>query len=357
MEFLSEYGLFFFKVITIVVSIIIILIAIVAAASKNKMPGSVTGHIDVQNINKQFDDFEDQIKSVVLSDADIKALHNQKKKDKKAEDKALKKNKKNNTTVPKKPKIYVVNFDGDVKASAVEQLRHEISAILTVATKDDEVVVNVESPGGMVHTYGLAASQLKRLRTAEIPLTICVDKVAASGGYLMACVANKIVAAPFAIVGSIGVLAQIPNFNRVLKKHDVDYEIMTAGEHKASITMFGEITEKGKNKLKEELEDTHVLFKEFITEHRPQVPINEVATGEIWYGQRAIDHKLVDEILTSDDYLLQQRKEKDIYEVTFVEKQTFQDKLQAAIGHGATATLDALFKRNQEVAVTKDMSM
>ncbi len=356
MEFLSEYGLFFAKAITIVVSIVVVLVAIAAAAAKNKAPGAITGHIDVKHINKQFDDFEDQIKTAVLSDIEIKELHDEKKKEKKAEEKALKKSKKNKETVNKKSRIYVVNFEGDVKASAVEQLRQEISAILTVATKDDEVVVNVESPGGMVHTYGLAASQLKRLRTAEIPLTICVDKVAASGGYMMACVANKIVAAPFAIVGSIGVLAQIPNFNRALKKLDVDYEIMTAGEHKASITMFGEITEKGKNKLREELEETHVLFKEFISDHRPQVPINEVATGEVWYGQRALDHQLVDEILTSDDYLMNQRKDKDIYEVIFVEKQSLQDKLNAAIGHGASASIDALFKRNQEVSVTKDMS-
>ena len=140
----------------------------------------------------------------------------------------------------------------------------------------------------MVHTYGLAASQLHRITRAGIPLTVSVDKGAASGGYLMACVANTIIAAPFAIIGAIGVLAQIPNFNRALKKVDVDYEVMTAGEHKAPITMFGEITDKGKNKLQQELEETHDLFKGFITQHRPQVPVHEVASGEVWYGQQAI---------------------------------------------------------------------
>ena len=355
MEFLSEYGLFFAKAVTVVVSIIIIIVAIASQAAKNKLPGVTSGHIDVKNINKQFDDFEDQIKKAVLSDFEMKALHEEQKKVKKAEEKEFKKRKKNKEKVHDRSRIFVLDFDGDVKASAVEQLRQEISAILTVANKDDEVVVNVESPGGMVHTYGLAASQLKRIRSAEIPLTICVDKVAASGGYLMACVANKIVAAPFAIVGSIGVLAQIPNFNRALKKFDVDYEVMTAGEHKASITMFGEITEKGKNKLKEELEETHVLFKDFITEHRPQVPIKEVATGEVWYGQRALDHQLVDEISTSDDYLLKRRKDNDIFQVAFVEKQTLQDKLNAAIGHGASAMVNSLFQRNQEVNISKDI--
>lgn len=349
MEFISEYGLFFAKVITVVIAIIVVIAAIAAQAIKNKSSGGLNGHIDVKNINDHFKDFEDQMHAVILSDEKLKELH-------KIEKKADKKREKEEKKHPvEKSKLYVLNFDGDVKASELEFLRQEITAILLVAKKDDEVLIVLESPGGMVHTYGLAASQLKRIRDAGIKLTVCVDKVAASGGYMMACVADTIYAAPFAIVGSIGVLAQIPNFNRALKKLDVDYEILTAGEYKAPISMFGEITDKGRNKLKEELEDTHVLFKEFINIHRPQVDIDTVATGEVWYGQRAIANHLVDGIQTSDDYLMSCRFEKDIFEVTFVERKSLQEKLGMAFHQGFAATINLFIDKNQQVAINKNI--
>jgi len=289
------------------------------------------------------------MQEAIFSAGEFKALQKQEKK-------AEKKNAKLNKSVSAdKPKLYVLNFDGDVKASELEFLRQEITAILLVAKPNDEVMIVLESPGGMVHTYGLAASQLKRVRDAGIKLTVCVDKVAASGGYMMACVADTIYAAPFAILGSIGVLAQIPNFNRALKKLDVDYEIMTAGEYKAPISMFGEITDKGRNKLKEELEDTHVLFKDFINAHRPQVDIDTVATGEVWYGQQAIANHLIDGILTSDDYLMSKRNDKEIYEVTFVEKRSLQEKLGMVLHKGLSSTMNAFFDKNQEVAINKNI--
>ena len=350
MEFLSEYGLFLAKSVTVVIAIVFILGAIFAQAAKNKQGGLLHGHIEVQKINERFKAFEHQLKHAVLPEH----LFKQEEAAEKKQEKALKKQQKNQQGHT--PSLFVINFEGDVKASEVEKLRHEISAILTIATPQDEVVINIESPGGMVHTYGLAASQLQRIRSAGIPLTVCVDKVAASGGYLMACVANRILAAPFALVGSIGVLAQIPNFNRALKKLDVDYEVMTAGEYKAPVTLFGEISEKGRKKLQEELEDTHVLFKEFIMQHRSQVAIEKVATGEVWYGQRALDKQLVDEIITSDDYLMQHRKDKDIYEVTFIEKKSLQEKLGQAFQQGVSSGLEALLKRNQEVSIGKDIT-
>ena len=345
MEFLVEYGLFFAKAITVVIAVIIIFSSVLALAAKNKPHGTITGQIDVKKINDRFDEYENQIKHIVLSEEDYKAEEKKQKKTAKAE-----KKEKDKTA---KPRIFLLNFEGDVKASEVDKLRQEVNAVLTVANKKDEVVINIESPGGMVHTYGLAASQLQRIRAEGVPLTVCVDKVAASGGYLMACVGDKILSAPFAIIGSIGVLAQIPNFNKVLKKYDVDYEQMTAGEYKAPITMFGEITDKGRGKLKEELEETHQLFKGFITEHRPQVPIDEVATGEVWYGQKAIDHNLVDEVVTSDSYLMRNRKEKDIFEISFVEKKTIQEKLGLAIHHGISGGINSLLKREYEANITK----
>ncbi|WP_087087646.1 protease SohB [Acinetobacter pittii] len=225
-------------------------------------------------------------------------------------------------------KIFVLDFKGDIQASAVENLREEITLILATAKAGrDRVVVRLESPGGMVHGYGLAAAQLVRLRDAGFHLTICVDKVAASGGYMMACIANEIIAAPFAIVGSIGVVAQVPNFNRLLKEHNVDFELYTAGQYKRTVTMFGENTPEGKAKFEEELQQTHVLFKHFVEKYRPQLNVDKVATGEHWYGEDALDLNLVDKLQTSDEYLLALLPQHDVYVINTRKKATLGEKL------------------------------
>ena len=208
----------------------------------------------------------------------------------------------------------------------VEALRREITTILTTATKEDEVLVRLSSPGGVVHGYGLAASQLDRIKDHGIRLTIAVDMVAASGGYMMACVADKILAAPFSIIGSIGAVMQIPNFHRFLKKHNIDFEQLTAGEFKRTLSLFGENTSKGREKVQEDLEDIHHLFKEFIRHHRPQVDLEKVATGEHWFGTRALELNLVDELITSDDYLFNAKEKADIYLIRFATKKSFGDK-------------------------------
>jgi serine protease SohB len=285
---------------------------------------------------------EKSMQAAVLSEDEFKKLQKEEKK----ADKAKKKHK------PEEPerrkRVFVLSFDGDVRASAVENLREEISAILTLAKRDDEVVLRLESPGGMVHGYGLAASQLQRISQREIPLTVAVDAVAASGGYMMACIGTKIIAAPFAIIGSIGVIAQLPNFNRLLKKHDIDYEMFTAGEYKRTVTMFGENTDKGREKFVEELEDTHTLFKDFVSRHRPQVNIDDVATGEVWYGTRALECQLIDDIQTSDEYLMQAAKECDVYTVEFAFKKTLQEKLGMAAQAVSSKVYDVLMRRANE---------
>jgi serine protease SohB len=228
-----------------------------------------------------------------------------------------------------------------MKASAVENLREEISAILTLAQAGEEVLVRLESSGGMVHSYGLASSQMQRLVNGGLKLIVAVDRVAASGGYMMACIGQQIIAAPFAIIGSIGVMAQLPNFHRLLKKHDVDVELHTAGEFKRTLTVLGENTEKGRRKFLEELEDTHTLFKQFVAEHRPQLDIANVATGEVWYGTQALQRNLVDAIKTSDEFLLERRKDNDLFLVRYVEKKPWQEKL----GIAAEASIDRLVLR------------
>lgn len=347
MEFLTDYGLFLAKTITFVAAILVVVVVAVSMGGRNKK--SDKGHIEVTKLNEKFDHLRDSLRDAMLDDEEYKEYEKAEKKRLK-EEKAQKKKTAKKTAKTKteeaagpelateKKRIFVLDFYGDIKASEVESLREEISTVLTLAKPTDEVVVKVESGGGMVHSYGLASSQLIRITNKNIPLTVCVDKVAASGGYMMACVANKIVAAPFAILGSIGVVAQLPNFHKLLKKNDIDYEMFTAGEYKRTVTMFGENTEKGRAKFVEELEDTHVLFKEFVSEHRPQVDIVEVATGEVWFGRRAIDVKLIDELQTSDEYLFAQAETADIYEVEFAHKKSLPEKL----GFAAQAAVDRL---------------
>ncbi|WP_372405179.1 protease SohB [Acinetobacter piscicola] len=260
-------------------------------------------------------------------------------------------------------KVYVLDFKGDVQASAVENLREEITLILATAKAGcDRVVLRLESPGGMVHGYGLAAAQLVRLRDAGFHLTICVDKVAASGGYMMACIASEIISAPFAVVGSIGVVAQVPNFNRLLKEHNIDFELYTAGQYKRTVTMFGENTEEGKAKFEEELQQTHALFKHFVEKYRPQLNVEKVATGEHWYGEDALNLNLVDQLQTSDEYLLGLLPQHDVYVIQTRRKPTLGEKLglQAAqvveslIPSVVNKLVDTLSKANASLVQMRD---
>lgn len=339
MEFLFEYGLFFAKVATLLVAFVVVVSVVVGASQKNKY-GEGRGHLEITPLNQQFEDLKD---TMLIATTDESLQKAEEKKLIKAKKKLLSEQKKtaknvSESDIKKRSKVYVLNFDGNISASAVGHLREEITAVLTQATPNDEVLLKLESAGGMVHSYGLASSQLDRLRKKNVPLTVCVDKVAASGGYMMACVADKILAAPFAIIGSIGVVAQMPNFNKVLKKHDVEFELLTAGEHKRTLTMFGENTEKGREKFIEELEETHQLFKEYVSTRRPQIDINKIATGEIWYGSRAKDIKLIDDIQTSDEYLVSRIEDADVFEVAYV----FKKKLHQRLGIAAEESADRL---------------
>lgn len=320
LEFLKDYGLFLVKTITIVLAVVMIIRGLVAAVQREREMSRE--RITVRKLNQHYENLRDGLQHEMLHPIELKREIKQRHKKHKAEARQIKK-----APPPEKKKIFVLNFKGDVRASAVNSLREEVTAVLTVAKPGDEVVVRLESSGGMVHSYGLAASQLLRLKQKKIPLTITVDKIAASGGYLMACVGDRILAAPFAIVGSIGVLSQVPNFHRLLKRLDVDYEEITAGEYKRTLSIFGENTEKGRQKFIEQIEETHALFKDFIRGNRAQIDIDGVATGEYWYGKRALDLKLVDELLASDDYLFAASENCDIYEITYKPKETLREKL------------------------------
>ncbi len=305
-ELISNYGLFLLKTLTVLVSIIIIL-SFIINSKKNKSEGS----LEVTNINEELDILEDNIKKNIYSKKDYKNFIKEKKKNKKKSEK----------------RIFILDFKGNIKASEIVSLRKEISGVLLTCKKGDEVLLRLENSGGTVHEHGLAAAQLKRIKDKKIPLTICVDKVAASGGYMMACVANKIVSSPFAIIGSIGVIAQLPNFNKLLKNKGIDFEQQTAGNYKRTVTMFGHNTDKDREKLSEQLEDIHVLFKDFITNQRKNIDIDKVATGEYWYGKRALELNLIDEIMTSDEYILSIKDKFNIIHIKYKPLISFADKI------------------------------
>nr|VFK41247.1 MAG: inner membrane peptidase. Serine peptidase. MEROPS family S49 [Candidatus Kentron sp. SD]VFK46967.1 MAG: inner membrane peptidase. Serine peptidase. MEROPS family S49 [Candidatus Kentron sp. SD]VFK78233.1 MAG: inner membrane peptidase. Serine peptidase. MEROPS family S49 [Candidatus Kentron sp. SD] len=319
-ELLMQYGLFLAKAITIVMAVAFIIVLIIGSARRER---SGEG-LEVTNLNQNYEEMTRILRRESLSKKALKEWEKSEKARKKKRERA---------DTDTERRVFVLDFDGDIKATAVSALREEITAILSFITPKDEVVVRLENAGGLVHEHGFAASQLMRIRQRKIPLTVIVDKVAASGGYMMACVANRIIAAPFAIIGSVGVIAQLPNFHRLLDKHGVDFEQIKAGDFKRTVTFFGKNTDKDREKLKEEIEDTHALFKGFVLENRPGLDVDRISTGEHWYGSRALELKLVDELMTSDDYLLAASEESDLYEVRYTAKKSVGERIAAAMQH------------------------
>ena len=380
MEYLIQYGMFLAKAATIVVAIVLVIGAIAAAGNRQRR-ASKRGEIVIERLNDHLEDLHDAVREEVIDPAtlklDNKARSKREKEEAKAETKRAKAEAKDkakgkakekakpkdgssqgaNAAIPenksltdtqlddapsRRKRVYVLDFDGDVAAEEVSSLREEITTVLSIAEPCDEIILKLESPGGMVHAYGLAASQLQRIKDAKIPLTICVDKVAASGGYMMACLADKLVAAPFAIIGSIGVVVQLPNFHKILKKNEVDYEVISAGEYKRTLSTFGEITDKGRAKVQEDVENIHEIFKQWVKSHRPIVDVSRVATGETWVGMQAKERYLVDELNTSDDVLVRACNDADVFEVNYKFRQTLQDKLGAAVEAGVARAANKL---------------
>ncbi|OBT15913.1 protease SohB [Vibrio sp. UCD-FRSSP16_10] len=352
MEFLLDYGLFLAKIVTFVAAIIAIIVIAKSASSK----GGAKGSLEVTNLSELHENNIELMEHHLHDEAFIKARDKAAKKELKEQEKARTKEikeavKNGQLDSKRKSHLFVLDFNGSIDAKEVTQLREEITAVLACARDGDEVLVRLESGGGMVHGYGLAASQLDRIKAANIPLTIAVDKVAASGGYMMACVADKIVSAPFAIVGSIGVIAQIPNFHKLLKKNNVEFEQVTAGEYKRTLTMFGENTDKARDKFKQELEETHDLFKDFIRERRPALELDNVATGEHWYGSQALALGLIDKVQTSDDLVIEACKDKTVLAVQYVQKKKLADKFGKAAAEATDSVLLKWVQRGQRPIV------
>jgi serine protease SohB len=337
MEFVLQYGLFVAKTVTIVVAVGVLVVLAASLSRRGRQPD----RLQVTRLNDRYQNLKQVLEASILPRRSFKAGE----KARRQERKALKK--RSAEEAGRSRRVFVINFRGDIRASAVSALREEITALLTIARPEDEVVLRLENAGGLVHDHGLAASQLERIRSRGIPLTVVVDKIAASGGYMMACVGNRVIAAPFAVLGSIGVLMQLPNFHRLLETHGVDFELLKGGEYKRKLTLFGENSDADRARMQQEIDDTHQLFKDFVGEHRPQLDVGTVGSGEHWYGRRALDLGLCDELRTSDDYLLAASHEAELYELVYTSKKPLARKLAAIMGN----LTDELLRRWMVMAI------
>lgn len=353
MEFLSEYGMFLARTATVAAAVAAVAAFVLAGARRGgRRPGK--GTIRITRLNERIDGMRDALRRAALDKERLKRLARAERREARAGRRKARAGRRkagagkaeDAADAGDGKRVFVLNFKGDLAAGAVACLREEITTVLSMARTTDEVLLRLESPGGMVHAYGLAASQLLRLRDRGIPLTVCVDKVAASGGYMMACLADRLVAAPFAIIGSIGVLLQTPNFHRALKRRDVDYEIVAAGEYKRTLTAFGEITQKGRDKAQEDVDAVHGVFKDWVKRHRPDVDIDAIATGETWVGAQAKERLLVDEIGTSDERVVEACGAADVFEVEYEPRRSLQDRLGAALETALDRALDRWLGRS-----------
>ncbi|MDN7136628.1 protease SohB [Pseudidiomarina sp. 1ASP75-14] len=322
MEFILEIADFVVKA-AIILMVVMLIVAIISNAAQRQRRQD--GELQVRNLSRDLRDSAQTISLETLGKKQRKQAQKQARKAEKNEQAA-------------EQRVFVIDFKGSLDAHEVDNLQREVNAVIGAAKAGDTVFVRLESPGGVVHGYGLGAAQLQRLRDAELELVIGVDKVAASGGYMMAAVADKVIAAPFAIIGSIGVVAQLPNFHRWLKKHDVDFETVTAGDYKRTLTVFGENTDAGRRKFKEDLEQIHAQFKNHIVQYRPKVDLDQVATGEYWTAEKALEMDLVDEICTTDSWLLARCKDHGIYHIRYYEKRPLGER----IGKNVTAVLTSI---------------
>lgn len=345
MDLLSSYGLFLAKAVTVVVAFAAIVLIVLNAAMRKRHSG---GQLRLTHLDDDYREMKEDLQLAKMKPQAQKVWLKQHKKEEKQKAKTEKRNAKADVSEAAKPTLYVLEFKGSMDAGEVSSLREEISAVLAVAAPGDEVLLRLESPGGVVHGYGLAASQLQRLRDAGLQLTAVVDKVAASGGYMMACVADRIVAAPFSIIGSIGVVAQIPNFNRLLKRNDIDVELHTAGQYKRTLTLFGENTDEGREKFQEDLNETHLLFKEFVQQMRPTLDLEKVATGEHWYGRQALDLGLIDEIGTSDALIIKQMDRFNVLGVHYARKKKMMDRFTNSASMAAERLILKIWQRGDK---------
>jgi serine protease SohB len=337
-ELLLDYALFLAQVATVVAAVgaIAAIVAVAVAATRKARPGD---GIRATRLNERFDDLSAAIEALALPAKEFKAIRKARNKARKA------------AAASPRPRVYVLDFKGDIRASGGNNLREEISAILGIARSGEEVLLRLDNAGGLVHEHGFASSQLARLKAHGLKLTVAVDKVAASGGYMMACIADHILAAPFAVLGSIGVLAQVPNVHRALEQRGVDMEMFKGGKYKRTVTVLGRNSDEDRAKYQQEIDEIHALFKQFVAEHRPALDLDKVATGEHWFGRDALGLGLCDALGTSDDWLMTRRADADLLQIRYRHRERLGQRLAHAVRDAPAQALDRIVQRLWEARV------
>ncbi|KAL7534110.1 hypothetical protein ACHAWF_004724 [Thalassiosira exigua] len=184
--------------------------------------------------------------------------------------------------------LFVTRFPGDVTASQLNELREEVTGILRASQPRDEALLILQSGGGTVTGYGLAAAQLQRFKANGMKLTV------------------------------IGVISEIPNAYDRLKKEGIEFQTVTAGKYKRTVTPTKKVTKEDLAKSTEDIQEIFDLFKSFVASQRPQLDIEDVATGDTWFGEDALEKGLCDELAAADDVLLEFADGGyDLYEVAY----------------------------------------
>ncbi len=212
------------------------------------------------------------------------------------------------------PRLAVLRFQGlrDLNASGDQRLSEAIDEVLVNRDHFEEAVVIIDSPGGTTHGYGHAYALLERLSASGLKVTACIDRIGASGGYLMALPADRILAGPFAIVGSVGVVAGIPNVKRLLEEKGVSYRLFVAGDKKRVVHFADDDGPEVREYMDEKLAGIHTQFLQAVEKHRgDRVKLDEVRSGDHWSAEESVEKGLglVDELQTSAEYLLERNRE------------------------------------------------
>ncbi|MDP3296608.1 MAG: signal peptide peptidase SppA [Thermodesulfovibrionia bacterium] len=203
------------------------------------------------------------------------------------------------THIPIGEKVGIIRVEGVILDS-----RDVIDELKTYA-KDSSikaVVIRIDSPGGAVAPAQEIYKEIVKLKK-EKKVVASMGSVAASGGYYIACPADKIVANPGTLTGSIGVIMEIPNIEGLMKKIGVETKVIKSGKHKDIASMFKSMTEEERKILQSVLDDVHDQFIRAVSEGRNMKyeNIKELADGRIFTGKKAKELGLVDTLGNLDD--------------------------------------------------------
>ncbi|WP_343192796.1 S49 family peptidase [Buchnera aphidicola (Taiwanaphis decaspermi)] len=225
----------------------------------------------------------------------------------------------------KKSNLYILDYNDKIKKNKIKKLREEISSIILVAKKNDEVLLRLENTSDIVYEYGLVIAQLQRLRKKGIKLIISIDKIVSNGGYIIACVADHISASPFSIIGPINIVVNIPNIDKYTQTSNLNNQLNDCNTF-TKLTLIKNNTKIYVNKIFNKLDIKKYIRNSFIKDMRPSLNLNKIFNQNYWIGENAINEKLIDSINTSDDILFSKKDTHNLLKIKYVYKSNIVEK-------------------------------